>query len=290
MPRWTNAVPSRSCSKCPRNRLGVAYDFSGARSSFGDPAYPPIVFLHGIRLGRAIWDQHVLPLSQRYHVVTLDLPGHGALTGVPFTQENLVAQLDETIDTLSAPPLIVGYSLGGFVAMRYAASFPEKTRALLLADCTLDFDQWKLWPFDASFGFMRMLPNPMLDAFLHLTLYMTLPKSYVDIVERIPFDRDVLARTNAIARSVTRSSDGIATYRKPVLIVNGEFDVAFRADERRYLHRLPQARLRIMRGLDHAAPMRRPGGIQRDRRRVCRARVRARACRSLDDWERAMPR
>jgi pimeloyl-ACP methyl ester carboxylesterase len=234
-------------------------DFSAARSSFGDPARPPILFLHGIRLGREIWEQHALLLAQHYNVITLDLPGHGALTGVPFTQENLFALLDATIDSLSAPPLIVGYSLGGFVAMRYAASFPERTRALLLADCTLDFDQWKMWPFDASFGFMRLLPNPMLDAFLHATLYMTLPRHYAAIVERIPFDRDVLSRTNAIARSVTRGSDGIATYRKPVLVVNGEFDVAFRADERRFLHRLPQARLRIMRGLDHAAPMRRVG-------------------------------
>ena len=59
-------------------------------------------------------------------------------------------------------------------------------------------------------------------------------------------------------RTVRRGlSDAIASYRKPVLIVNGEYDVAFRADERRYLHRLPQARLRLMRGVDHAAPMRR---------------------------------
>jgi pimeloyl-ACP methyl ester carboxylesterase len=234
-------------------------DFSRARTSFGDPALAPIVFLHGIRLGRQIWEHHALALAPRYHVVTLDLPGHGALAGVSFTEEHLAAQLDETIDWLGRPPLIVGYSLGGFVAMRYAASFPERTRALLLADCTLDFEPWKMWPFDASFGFMQMLPQPMLSAFLHASLYMTLPKTYADIVERIPFDRDVLSRTNAIARSVNRSSDGIAHYRKPVLIVNGEFDLAFRADERRFLHRLPQARLRIMRGLDHAAPMRRAG-------------------------------
>jgi len=237
----------------------LSTDFSAARSSFGDPAAPPLVFLHGIRLGRDIWQQHALLLSQRYRVVTLDLPGHGANTGVPFTLENIAAQLDETLATLSAPPILVGYSLGGFVAMRYASSFPEKTRGLLLADCTMDFDAWKMWPFDVSFGFMQLLPPPLLDAMLHTTLYMTLPKHYAAIVERIPFDRDVLNRTSAIARSVNRPSDGIATYRKPVLIVNGENDFAFRADERRFLHRMPQARLRIVRGTDHAAPMQRAG-------------------------------
>ena len=196
-------------------------------------------------------------LSQRYHVVTLDLPGHGALTGVPFVEENLDAQLDEALSTMEGPPLIAGYSLGGYVAMRYASRFPDRTRGLLLADCTLDFEHWKVWPMEAGFGFMQWLPRPMLDAFLHTTLYMALPKRYADIVKHIPFDSDVLTRVNAIAQTVSRPSDGIATYRKPVLIVNGEYDVAFRADERRYLHRLPQARLRLMHGVDHAAPMRR---------------------------------
>ncbi|HTX60569.1 MAG TPA: alpha/beta fold hydrolase [Verrucomicrobiae bacterium] len=232
-------------------------DYSRARSAYGDATRPTLLFLHGIRLGRAIWERHARALAPRYHVVTLDLPGHGALAGVPFDEERIVELLDDTIDWIGAPPLVVGYSLGGFVAMRYAASFPERTRALLLADCTLDFEDWKLWPFDAGVGFVSLLPRPVLDAFLHATLQMTLPREYVGIVERIPFDRDVLGRTNAMARSATRSSDGIATYRKPVLFVNGEFDLAFRSDERRFLHRLPQARLRIMHGLDHAAPMRR---------------------------------
>lgn len=232
-------------------------DYSRARSVYGDPANPPILFLHGIRLGRQIWERHAALLASDYHVVTVDLPGHGALTGVAFNEANLIELLDDTVDRLAQPPLIVGYSLGGFAAMRYASSFPQRTRALLLADCTLDFDLWKMWPFDASVGFMQMLPGPMLDAFLHVSLYASLPREYAQLVETIPFDRSVLTATNAIARSVTRASDGIATYRKPVLIVNGEYDVAFRSDERRYLHRLPQARLRIMRGVDHAAPMRR---------------------------------
>jgi pimeloyl-ACP methyl ester carboxylesterase len=231
-------------------------DFSVARTSAGNPDNPPILFLHGIRLGREIWQQHTLVLSQRYHTITLDMPGHGALAGMPFTEENLTAMLDDALAGLSAPPLIVGYSLGGFVAMRYAAQFPKRTQALLLSDCTLDFEQWKWWPYGMGVRLTQALPDAMLGLLLHTTLYLTLPKKWVDIVEKIPFDRDVMARTSEIAASATRLSDGIATYRKPVLFVNGEFDFAFRIDERRFLHRLPQARLRIMHGTDHTAPLR----------------------------------
>jgi len=228
-----------------------------ATTQFGDPRNPPILFLHGIRLGREIWAPHAAILAHRYHVVTLDLPGHGALADVPFTQEDLDALLHGVIDgVLGAPPLIVGYSLGGFVAMHYAARFADRTRALVLAGCTLDFESWKWWPYGMGVRLTQSLPDAWLAALLHASLYLTLPRYWLDVVEGIPFDRDVLLRTSAIARSNPRPSDEIATYRKPVTIVNGQYDLAFRLDERRFLHRLPQARLRIIRGSDHTAPLR----------------------------------
>ena len=104
-----------------------------------------------MRLGRDIWAPHARALAQRYHVVTLDLPGHGALAGVPFTQRRVDELLNDAIDNVvGSAPLTIGYSLGGFVAMRYASQFPERTRALLLAGCTLDLEAWKRWPYGAG--------------------------------------------------------------------------------------------------------------------------------------------
>ncbi|MBV8489504.1 MAG: alpha/beta fold hydrolase, partial [Candidatus Eremiobacteraeota bacterium] len=107
---------------------------SEAVSTFGDPNAPGIVFLHGIRLGREIWEPHARALAGRYRVVTVDLPGHGALAGIPFTTENVTQLLDEAIaSNLCGAPLVVGYSLGGYVAMRYGVHYPERTAAMLLA-------------------------------------------------------------------------------------------------------------------------------------------------------------
>lgn len=225
---------------------------------FGERGNPPILFLHGIRLGREIWTPHARALSSRYHVVTLDLPGHGTQSGVPFTPRNISALLDGVrADVLAAPPLIVGYSLGGFVAMRHAAEHPERTRGLVLAGCTLDFEGWKWWPYGVSAAFTDHLPKPLFDALMHASLSVSLPQTWVDIVERIPFNRNVFSETSAIVRTQKNALDQIAAYRKPVLVVNGEYDVAFRSDERRFLHRLPQARLRILKGVDHTGPLRR---------------------------------
>jgi pimeloyl-ACP methyl ester carboxylesterase len=234
----------------------LTIDPRAASSQSGDPRNPALLFLHGIRLGREIWVAHARALAAQYHVVTLDLPGHGALAGVPFTEANLDALLDDVIATIAgSPPLIVGYSLGGFVAMRYAARFPERTRALLLAGCTLDFEAWKWWPYGLSVRLTQLLPDTWTQALMHLSLYLSLPRHWLDVVEAIPFDRDVFRQTSAIVRSKRRALDELASYAKPVLIVNGEYDFVFRLDERRSLHRLPQARLRIIRGTAHTAPL-----------------------------------
>ncbi len=233
-------------------------DFSAARSTFGPPGRPTLLFVHGIRLGRAIWEPHAAHLTERYRVVTLDLPGHGSLVKTRFTQEHVDALFDETLATLDAPPLIVGYSLGGFVTMRYVAEHLHCAAGLLLTGCTVDFDGWKWWPYGTGVSLSQLIPDAVFNAIAQSTLHATLPHAVAATIERIPFDRDVLVQTSALARHTTRLSDAIAPYRGPVLFVNGEYDFPFRVDERIFLHRLPQARLHVMRGTDHGAPLVRP--------------------------------
>lgn len=229
---------------------GLAY------STYGDPQRPAIAFLHGIRLGREIWEPHARALMHAYHIVTLDLPGHGANTGIPFTPEGIATTVAEVLATVSpSPPLIVGYSLGGYVAMQYAALHPERTRALLLSGCTLDFESWKSWPYEVTARLSQTIPESVLDWLMNVSLRLTLPRNWARLVSGIPFNRDVFMRTSALAHA-SKFSEKLKDYRKPVLFVNGEYDLIFRADERRFLNRVPQARLRILRGVDHTAPMR----------------------------------
>ena len=115
------------------------------------PAIPRCSFCTASGLGREIWSS-ARPRAGVSAITSsrIDLPGHGALAGVPsFTERRLDGKLlnERHVDkVVGSAPLMIGYSLGGFVAMRYASRFPERTRALLLADCTLDFEAWKRWP------------------------------------------------------------------------------------------------------------------------------------------------
>jgi pimeloyl-ACP methyl ester carboxylesterase len=230
---------------------------SVAFSEFGDRANPSILLLHGIRLGREIWEPHARALAAEYHVVTLDLPGHGALSHVPFES----AAIEELMETATAsvcasPPVVVGYSLGGYVAIDYASRRPERTRGLLLSGCTIDFESWKRWPYEAGARFTQLVPGLWLDKLFDLTLHLTLPPAWATLVSRIPFDPSVIASTSSLAHTSSRFSEKLARYKRPVLVVNGEYDVVFRLDERRFLTRIPHARLRVVRRADHIAPMR----------------------------------
>jgi pimeloyl-ACP methyl ester carboxylesterase len=102
----------------------------------GPEGAPAIVFLHGTRLTRAMWRPQ-LPLADSYRLVMTDLPGHGSLARVPFTLPDASAHASRVIDAVvGGRAVVVGQSLGGYVAMDLAARHPERVRALVLCNCT----------------------------------------------------------------------------------------------------------------------------------------------------------
>ncbi|MFF5175740.1 alpha/beta fold hydrolase [Micromonospora sp. NPDC000089] len=99
---------------------------------------PPVVLLHGIgRTLRDFTDQHEL-LAQRFRVHSVDLPGHGGSLPAagPATLPALGRFLGHYLDAVGVrrPAHLVGNSLGGAVAMRFAATEPGRVASLTLVD------------------------------------------------------------------------------------------------------------------------------------------------------------
>ncbi|MEM6480401.1 MAG: alpha/beta hydrolase [Pseudomonadota bacterium] len=94
------------------------------------------VFLHGAGLNAKSWGAH--------SGLALNLPGHGGRERTPqASAESFAAALDPEIPQGA---VLIGYSLGGMVAMAFAAMFPERLRALVLVDtpirAPLKFISW----------------------------------------------------------------------------------------------------------------------------------------------------
>ena len=106
--------------------------------SWGDPALPPLLLLHGLAQTAHSWDFVSLSLCDGFRVVALDHRGHGdsewAADG-DYSLEANVRDLGAVICGLALQPVsIMGLSLGGKVAMTYAAERPEEVCGLVVVD------------------------------------------------------------------------------------------------------------------------------------------------------------
>lgn len=107
---------------------GTAYEITGPEDA------PAVVLIHGLGLTRAVW-QWLLPDLTKFRVLTYDLIGHGETAppeGEP-TLKDLSDQLAHLLDHLEIDKAaVVGFSLGGMIARRFAQDYPQRTTALAI--------------------------------------------------------------------------------------------------------------------------------------------------------------
>jgi pimeloyl-ACP methyl ester carboxylesterase len=100
----------------------------------------PLILLHG-GLGSGEMFGPVLPvLAERHQVIAVDLQGHGRTADIdrPIDVRLMAGDIAALIDHLGlAKPDVVGYSLGGGVALQTAAQHPGKVRRLVVASANI---------------------------------------------------------------------------------------------------------------------------------------------------------
>jgi len=107
-------------------------------------AKPALLLLHGWGLNRGVWQSLIPQLEPFYRVTALDLPGFGGEAAAPAADlEQMVVRLAEQIEE---PSVCVGWSLGGMLALRLAARFPEKISKLIMVAASPRFVQGEGWP------------------------------------------------------------------------------------------------------------------------------------------------
>ncbi len=87
----------------------------------GNPRHPPLIFLHGFLGAKEDWTDMFAYLEKHFYCIALDLPGHGS---APYC-DDVLSTLKTILQTYSPKPIIVGYSMGGRIAMQlqeYASS------------------------------------------------------------------------------------------------------------------------------------------------------------------------
>ena len=132
----------------------------------GDPESPAVVLLHGAMYdeSRFIWDQLFPYLAVSHHVFAVDTPRHGKSRpweGV-LSQAKLLEILDGVFDALQLRRFqLVGLSMGGALAIGYAAQHPDRVQSMVLFEPgglgeKLDA-QFVTWLYIKTPGMLRML-------------------------------------------------------------------------------------------------------------------------------------
>jgi len=97
-----------------------------------------VVLVHGLGDDAARdWDPVLPSLAERYHVVTVDLPGFGRSEkkNTLYSPFHYAAFLKWLVDrSVDGEFSVIGHSMGGAVALRFAATFPKGLRRLVLVD------------------------------------------------------------------------------------------------------------------------------------------------------------
>lgn len=247
--------------------------------TWGHPMRPAVVFLHGFTWQGASWAPIAEALSDRYYCVAPDLPGHGATSWPEPTAEwsfdRVVDALDEALLQLHlVTPHVVGYSMGGRLALRLALlrALPVERLVLIGASAGLESLQDRLQRIKSDAELAERLVKEGMTAFLDR--WMALP--LFDTMRAL--EPELLARLNAgraaqhpggLAASLATMGTGsqpffmeaLSGLAMPTLLVVGEGDQKFRAIAEEMHARLPQGRLEVLPGCGHSVPFERPGEL-----------------------------
>ncbi|MEU2350590.1 alpha/beta hydrolase [Modestobacter sp. NPDC049651] len=133
-PAWFD----RALATAPEHR---DVDVAGTRvhyRAWGDPELPGLVLVHGGAAHSGWWD-HVAPLLTAHRVVALDLSGHGDSDRRPGYDVRTWA--DEVVAVAAAEgldrPVVVGHSMGGWVAVSTGTTHPDAVAAVAWIDSPL---------------------------------------------------------------------------------------------------------------------------------------------------------
>ena len=223
---------------------------------------PAIVFLHGTRLTRAQWWPQLRRLSGSYRCVAVDLPGHGTQADRPFTiagaAATVAAAIDATVPARRA--VVVGLSLGGYVAIETAERYPDLVAGLVLAGCSAE----PIGPTAALFGWLAAIlertPRRVLQV-LNVTFF------------RVRYRRNVAGPIIAggfwsaggarALRALTgrRFLDRLGRLWTPVMVMNGALDPVFGPGGDMWSASCRQGRWVVIPWAGHLSNLDRPGAF-----------------------------
>lgn len=229
-----------------------------------------VLFLHAFPFSSDLWREQVARLPPGWTARVPDLPGFGAsppgAASLDAWARDLLAQPDQSH---GGRPVLVGLSMGGYVALRLLAAAPQRFRGLLLADTRAAADGPEVQARRTAMA-QRVRQEGvawMAEAQIPGLLGATTRATHPDL-ERAVTRMMLQARPEGVARALEAmrdrpdSSKVAAGLRMPVRVVCGAQDALSPPDEMRALAAgIPGATFHILAGAGHLSCLEAPDGF-----------------------------
>lgn len=258
---------------------------------------PPVLLLHGITLGAAVWPYQLTALPEAgMRVIAADMRGHGHSGGVAtdddeepakatMTLDRMAADVDEIMEMLDLDGVtIVGHSMGGMVTLRLLAGSPKlasgagRVSGLVLAGTTANATSRRGLPgltdlvavarplVSSATGLAARLPGPTLPAtdLAYMLARITFGdrSSHRQVAFTGHLTSEVPIRISAeLILQIVRfnSEDVLAAIDLPTTVVVGDHDVMTPVSQSEYLaHHIAGAQLVVLPGCGHMLMLERP--------------------------------
>lgn len=231
-----------------------------------------LLFLHGFPLGPAMWEPQRAAFADRYRIVVPDLRlagtrEEGERLPRAVTMEEMADAAVSALDGAGVERAVaVGFSMGGYVAFALHARYPDRLRALVLADtrAEADAEEGRANRRRLAEAVMRRGPGAAVEAMLGKLMSPATAQSnpaLVREVERMMLSAPPDALASAALGMALRAdrTSSLASIRVPALVMVGEDDVITPpAVARSMCEALPSATLATIAGAGHLANMEQP--------------------------------
>jgi non-heme chloroperoxidase len=236
----------------------------------GDPAGRPVILIHGITDSWFSFSRVLPEISTAHRVYALDLRGHGDSDRPAngYTPQHMAADVIAFMDALGIRrAVLVGHSMGSFVAQQAALSAPERMAGLvLIGSATAARNAVTLELQQAMASLPDTVPAEFTTEFQASTVHQPVPEEFM--LRVVAESRKAPARVwraALVGLVETERFTGLRGGRVPALLIWGDRDGMFsRSEQQALVAALPIASLKVYRETGHAPHWERPREVVRD--------------------------